>query len=60
MKAADKRISPWATSSSRINTLENTFVLAKYFSNFLILLIRLGVILFLLPFWSGKQFPRTV
>ena len=39
--------------------MENTFVLAKYFSNFLILLIRLGVILFLLPFWSGKQFPRT-
>ncbi len=32
-------------------------MLAKYFSNFLILLIRLGVILFLLPFWSGKQFP---
>ena len=40
-------------------TLENTLVLAKYFSNFLILLIRLGVILFLLPFWSGKQFPRS-
>jgi flagellar biosynthetic protein FliR len=38
--------------------LENSLVLAKYFSNFLILLIRLGVILFLLPFWSGKQFPR--
>jgi flagellar biosynthesis protein FliR len=38
--------------------LENSFVLAKYFSNFLILLIRIGVILFLLPFWSGKQFPR--
>jgi flagellar biosynthesis protein FliR len=38
--------------------LESTFVLAKYFSGFLILLIRLGVILFLLPFWSGKQFPR--
>ena len=38
--------------------MESTFVLAKYFSNFLILLIRLGVILFLLPFWSGKQFPR--
>ncbi len=38
--------------------LENTFVLAKYFSNFLVLLIRLGVILFMLPFWSGKQFPR--
>ena len=40
-------------------TLESTFVLARYFSNFLILLIRLGVILFLLPFWSGKQFPKT-
>lgn len=39
--------------------LEITAVLAKYFSSFLILLIRLGVILFLLPFWSGKQFPRT-
>ncbi len=38
--------------------LENTFVLARYFSNFLILLIRIGVILFMLPFWSGKQFPR--
>jgi flagellar biosynthetic protein FliR len=38
--------------------LESTIVLSKYFSNFLVLLIRLGVILFLLPFWSGKQFPR--
>jgi flagellar biosynthesis protein FliR len=38
--------------------LDFTAVLGKYFSNFLILLIRLGVILFLLPFWSGKQIPR--
>jgi flagellar biosynthetic protein FliR len=38
--------------------LESTIVLSKYFSNFLVLLIRLGVILFLLPFWSGQQFPR--
>jgi len=38
--------------------LESTIVLSKYFSNFLVLLIRLGVILFLLPFWSGPQFPR--
>jgi len=38
--------------------LDSPLVLTKYFSNFLILLIRLGVILFLLPFFSGKQFPR--
>jgi flagellar biosynthesis protein FliR len=50
---------PWGSPLQGIIALESTFVLAKYFSNFLILLIRLGVILFLLPFWSGKQFPRT-
>lgn len=33
-------------------------ILASYFSNFLILMIRLGVTLSFLPFFSGKQFPR--
>jgi flagellar biosynthesis protein FliR len=42
----------------RIGSLEHSAVLATYFSNFLILLIRLSVIFSFLPFFSGKQVPR--
>lgn len=38
--------------------MNNPLTFAGYFSNFLIILIRLGIVVFLLPFWSGKQFPR--
>ncbi|MBI5602836.1 MAG: flagellar biosynthetic protein FliR [Deltaproteobacteria bacterium] len=38
--------------------MNNLGDLTHYFSNFLILFIRLGVILSFLPFLSGKQVPR--
>ncbi|MEW6184290.1 MAG: flagellar biosynthetic protein FliR [Thermodesulfobacteriota bacterium] len=38
--------------------MNNPLVITGYFSNFLIIFIRLGMVVFLLPFWSGKQFPR--
>jgi flagellar biosynthesis protein FliR len=38
--------------------LENAALLNSYFTNFLILVVRLGIILAFLPFFSGRQLPR--
>jgi flagellar biosynthetic protein FliR len=42
----------------RTDSLKDPFGLAQYFSTFLILLIRLGIVFAFLPFFSSKQIPR--
>jgi flagellar biosynthesis protein FliR len=38
--------------------LEITTVINSYFTNFLVLMIRLGIVMSFLPFFSGQQLPR--